>query len=169
MSTFLRAFLLLCLASLGLGACTSGPCGDGRSVGDFCAYSTTSSIVIEGGFRCPADLPMQFEFGGAILCGPSGASLEDASSACASGGFECGPPSCDIAPERDDCVPMPGADAGAGFGPCDAGPIDFCREHIPEFGPGCCGDSVAPLCRIGGGGYGCPEGSIESTECTSCL
>lgn len=171
--TSLRTAFALALASISLAACTSnGACGAGEPVGDFCAYSTSSAIVIEGGFHCPAELPMEFAFGGAILCGPTGATPDRAESACLSGGFECGPPSCDIAPDREDCRPAMDLDGGvsdAGFGPCDAGPVDFCREHMPAFGPGCCGDSVSPLCRIGGSGYACPEGSIASSECTMCL
>jgi len=166
---FIRTNLVL--VALLFAACTSleGECGDGESVDGFCAYS--AAIVIEGGFTCPALFPMRFDFGNVTLCGPAAAGADAAGSACARGGFECGPPPCTIAPENDACVPTPtdGGVLDAGFGPCDAGPVDFCREHMPEFGSGCCGDSVAPLCRIGGSGYGCPEGSIPSSECTVCL
>lgn len=162
---------VLLLASLSLAACaSSGACGEGRAVGDFCAYSTSSAIVIEGGFDCPPELPVEYAFGGVLLCGPAGSTPDQAESVCLSGGFECGAPSCAIAPEREDCLPAIDIDGGppdAGAGPCDAGPVDFCREHVVEFGPECCGAPVGPLCRVGGG-YACPEGAIETTACGTC-
>lgn len=165
---FIRTNLVL--VALLVAACTApeGECGEGESVDSFCAYS--AAIVIEGGFTCPARLPMRFDFGDVTLCGPETTGVEAAESACARGGFECGPPPCTIAPEDDECVPA-ASDAGvvdAGFAPCDAGPIDFCREPMPELGAGCCGATVEPLCRIGGAGFGCPEGSIPTSECAAC-
>ncbi len=165
---FLRMNLVL--VALLLAACSSpeGECGEGESVDGFCAYS--AAIVIEGGFTCPALFPMRFDFGDVTLCGAAAANADAAESACARGGFECGPPPCTIAPEDEECVSTPtdGGVLDAGFGPCDAGPIDFCREPMPELGEGCCGAGVSPLCRIGGSGYACPEGSIPTSECAEC-
>ena len=112
---------------------------------------------------------MRFDFGDITFCGPAATGAEAAKASCVRAGFECGPPPCAIAPDDDECTPAP-TDGGVEpiFEPCDAGPIDFCREHMPESGAGCCGESVSPLCRIGGSGFGCPEGSIPTSECTSC-
>ncbi len=161
----LRTCLVLILSSLALGACSSteGECGAGQAIDGFCAYSTSAAIVIEGGFTCPIELPERFDFEGVVLCGPAGATPDRAGSICLSGGFECGPPSCEIAPDAEGCVPTGGVDAGVWA--CDAGPVDFCRE---DLGSGCCGSSVTPLCLTSGSGYECPEGSIPTTECGSC-
>jgi hypothetical protein len=50
---------------------------------------------------------------------------------------------------------------------CDAPPIAYCRQAIPEGGAGCCGTTVTPLCRSGGG-YACGEGALELSACTEC-
>ena len=102
-----RRLLTALLATISLLGCTAGPCGDGEAAGDFCAYR--SAIVIEGGFSCPAGLPVRFDFGDASFCGPDGSSFEEAEDACMDAGFDCGPPSCGVAPDREDCVPGPGS------------------------------------------------------------
>jgi cysteine-rich repeat protein len=90
--TLVGIFFLL----LGCDPAPSSPCGasgeyteDG--IGRYCAYA-----VIEGGFQCPAALPVRFEFGDegaleAIICTDREIPPEDLPSAtCAQAGFECG-------------------------------------------------------------------------------
>ena len=129
--------LLTALFAISLLGCTSGPCGEGEPAGAFCAYP--SAIVIEGGFSCPASLPVRFDFGDAAFCGPDGSTLAEAEDACADAGFDCGPPSCRQAPDREDCVPGPGScDVPRRFGyPTEAaaeasceGECAICPHHV---------------------------------------
>lgn len=130
-----RLFVVL-FASL-LAACSGGPCGDGESVGELCAYP--SAIVIEGGFSCPAAVPARFDFEGASFCGPAGSSRDRAREACIEAGYECGPPSCDVAPDDEDCVPASCRDVPRRFAyvteeaataSCEGRPCRVCPEHV---------------------------------------
>lgn len=107
-STRASILALAVLAALS-SACTADPCAPGTSAGDFCAYR--ASIVIEGGFICPVELPMRFDFGDVTLCGPEHFSRDDASQACLAAHFRCDPPLCSADPRVPSC--QPGSD------PCD--------------------------------------------------
>jgi len=129
--------LLLALFACLVAACSGGPCGGGESAGGYCAYP--SAIVIEGGFACPAAMPARFDFGGATLCGPAGTSRDRAREACIEAGFECGPPSCDVAPDDEDCEPASCREVPRRFAyvteeaaeaSCEERPCRVCPEHV---------------------------------------
>ncbi|MEM9074220.1 MAG: hypothetical protein AAGE52_37350 [Myxococcota bacterium] len=69
----MRFFVALLLVAT---ACDSDPgvCGEsGERVGAVCSYA-----VVEGGFRCPVDFPLEFQFpGGGRICAPLGTEVGD--------------------------------------------------------------------------------------------
>ena len=139
--------LLLACGGESRVACGSG----GREIGAVCAYA-----VVEGGFDCPAHLPMEFGFGGeGRICAPSGTSLESIpDDAC----IELGQMSCAglEAQGRPDAGPLPIADGGDNDTGADcSAPRMLCGDRCIDptsdsFNCGSCGAVCADSVCVNG-------------------
>ncbi|MCC7536824.1 MAG: hypothetical protein IT379_11450, partial [Deltaproteobacteria bacterium] len=135
----MRSTRMACL--LGMTACLlacgddddapADPCGDGQLVevggARFCAFR--EGLVIEGGFRCPADFPYRIDVEGAAVCAEEPIDPSELpEEVCVRIERSCeGPP--DAMPPRDTGT----GDAGDA-GPMDAGPTDAGPDATTDGG-----------------------------------
>ena len=126
------------MISVGLaGGCAEAtrPCGgDGTTVqaggGDYCVYR--ASIVIVGGFECPASMPFRMDFDTATVCGNRGFDdLDVPQDICERAFVPC-------TDDPSDAGPIAQCDAGRGD--CDQDPRNGCETALTTLSNcGACG------------------------------
>ncbi len=172
LSTVIAASIAISLALFGCVDATSACGGGGETVrvngASYCVYK--QSIVIVGGFECPASMPFRIDFEGATVCGQGGFDdIDVPEDICArvfvpctepeqsDGGvapMECGGQPCVRANAATRCSTEGACLLGAcalGFDDCDGNPGNGCETSLesPDSCGSCGNQCDTPWCQAG--------------------